>query len=92
MPTGTFEQFCRLDISLTNPDIPPHTKLILTNNHCTYTWYSVSISTGQCGFLHSQQMDFIIRDDYNKMVGIRKAGFATVPYGGKKPPGTYCYC
>jgi hypothetical protein len=32
-------------------------------------------------------MAFIVRDDYNKMVGIRKVGFATVPYGGKKPPG-----
>ena len=33
-------------------------------------------------------MAFIIRDDHNKMVGIRKAGFATVPCGGKKPPGS----
>ena len=32
-------------------------------------------------------MAFIVRDDYNKMVAIRKVGFATVPYGGKKPPG-----
>ena len=40
---------------------------------------------GMCAFLHTAQIQYIVRDEFNKMVGIKKAGFLTCPFEGKRP-------
>ena len=41
--------------------------------------------TGMCAFLHTAQLPYIVRDEQNKMIGIKKAGFLTCPFDGKRP-------